>query len=102
MCRSRRLLEIRDRLLARRAFGRLEHRRVRCDCEEVLRQPVVDLPRNTRALLRDCAPELRMADCPPGADHQHAVGDHAQEVPLRHVVAAEQRREQVVQRREQH
>ena len=62
----------------------------------------MDLARHTRALLRDCASELCEADRPPRSDEQHAEREHAQEVRLRDGVAADERREQVVERREEH
>ena len=63
LSRLRRLLQLRDRLLLRCAV--LEHRRVRRDGEEVLREPVVDLARDAGALFRDRAPELREANRAP-------------------------------------
>ena len=71
--------------------------RVRRDGEEVLREPVVDLARDARPLLRDRAPELGVADRPPDADEQDPVGEQPQEVALRDEVARERRREDVVQ-----
>ena len=62
----------------------------------------MDFPRDARALLGDGPTELREADRTPRADHEHAVRDHTEEVTLRDVVAAQQRREKVVQRGEQH
>ena len=60
---------------------------MRRDREEVLREPVVDLARDARALLRDGAAELGAADRAPDADEQHAVREQAQEVALRDVAA---------------
>src|SRR5947209_20437807 len=46
----------------------LEHRRVRRDREEILREPVVDVAGDPCPLLSDCAPELGGADRPPDSD----------------------------------
>ena len=70
---------------------------MRRDREQVLRQAVVDLARDARALLGDRAAELGEADRPPDAHEQDAVREHAQEVALRDVAAREQRREDVVE-----
>ena len=74
---------------------------MRRDREEVLGEPVVDLARDARPLVGDGAPELGGADRAPDADEQDAVREQAQEVALRDVVAREQRREDVVQLREE-
>ena len=78
MGRSGRLLQLGQRRLWIGAA--LEHRRVRRDGEEVLRQPVVDLARDPRPLLRDGAAELGKANCPPDADEQDRVGEETQVV----------------------
>ena len=75
---------------------------MRRDGEEVLREAVVDLPRDAGALLGDGAPELGELDRAPGADEDDDVGEHAQEVALRDERAREQRLEDEVQRREEH
>ena len=59
------------------------------------------ISRATRALLGDGAAELGEADRPPDAHEQDAVGEQAQEVALRDVAAREQRREDVVELREE-
>ncbi len=82
--------------------ARLEHRRVRRDGEEILRETVVDLARHACALLGDGAAELGEADRAPRADEDQRVREHAQEVALRDVGAREQRLEDEVQRREEH
>ena len=99
---GRRLLEARDRRVATRAVHVLEHRRVRRDGEEVLREAVADLARDACSLLGDRAAELGEPDRAPRADQEHAVCDQAQEIALRHEPAAQKRCEHVVQRREQH
>src|SRR5437016_578168 len=80
---GRGLLELRGHLIDCRAA--FEPACVRRDREEVLREPVVDLPRDPGTLLGDGAAELRGADRAPDADEQHAVGEHADEVALREV-----------------
>ena len=84
---GRRLLQPGQRL--RRVGAALEHARVRRDREQVLREAVVDLARDARALLGDGAAELGEADRPPDADEQDAVGEQAQEVALGDVAARE-------------
>ena len=59
----------------------LQHRRMRRDGEEVLRETVVDLARDPRAFLGDGAPELRVADRAPGAGEQQPVGEQPQASP---------------------
>ena len=93
-------LELRQR--RRRIGTRLEHARVRRDGEEVLRDAVVDLARDARALLRHRAAELGLEDRPPDPDHEYRVGQQRQEVGLRDLVAAEQGPEDQAQRREEH
>ena len=66
LCEQGSLLQARRDFLDRRA--RLEHRCVRRDGKEILREAVVDLARDARALLRDRAAELGEADRAPGAD----------------------------------
>ena len=56
--------------------------------------------RDARALVRDRAAELGLADRPPDADEQHAVRDDPQEVALEHEIARDDRREHEVQVRE--
>ena len=76
--RDRELLDAGDRLVG--DLSALEHARVRRECEEVLRETVVDVAGDASAFVGDRAPELGRADRPPDADEQHAEGDHAQEV----------------------
>ena len=97
---QRGLLQARHRFVDRRAV--LEHRRVRRDREEILREAVVDLARDACTLLGDSASELGELDRAPRADEDDDVREHAQEVALRHVRACEQRLEDEVQRGEQH
>ena len=70
--------------------------------EEVLREAVVNLARDARAFLGDGAPELSRADRAPDADEQHAVGQQPQEVALRDEGRPGKRREDEVDRREEH
>src|SRR5204862_3546343 len=88
-----------EHLVRRRA--RLEHARVGGHGEEVLREPVVDLPRHPRPLLRHRASELRRADGTPDADEENAVREDAQEVARRDRAVREERRDDIVQRREE-
>ena len=74
------LLQLRQRRLERRTG--LEHARMRGDGEEVLREAVVDLPRDPRALLGDRTAELGEADRPPDAHEQDSVGEQPEEVAL--------------------
>ena len=90
-----RLLEARQHLLELGAAG--EQARLRRDREQVLREPVVDLARDARALLGDGTPELGRPDRAPDADEQDRVGEQPQEVALRDVVARERRREDRVE-----
>jgi hypothetical protein len=62
----------------------------------------MDLARHAGALLGDGAPEFGAADRAPHADEQDAVGEQTQIVALRHVANADERREEEMQRREQH
>ena len=98
--RERGLLQARERLGL--VGARLEHRDVRRHREQVLREAVVDLPRDARALLGDRAAELGDADRPPDADDQHDVGEQPQEVALRDERRSGERRELEVERSEQH
>ena len=66
--RGRRALQAREDLLERRAG--LEHAHLRRDREQVLRETVVDLARDARALVRDRPAELGLGDRPPHADEQ--------------------------------
>jgi hypothetical protein len=75
---------------------------VRGDGEEVLGEAVVDLAGDARALLRDRASELREANGAPDAHEQDAEAQDAKEVPLRDGSAVDERREDVVQRCEEH
>src|SRR5919201_4713160 len=84
LSRGRGLLQLGERLCGIGAA--LEHRRVRGHGEEVLRQAVVDLPRDAGALLRDGAAELGETDRAPDADQQHRVRQQPQEVARRDVV----------------
>jgi hypothetical protein len=95
-----RFLQLRDRRLERSAL--LEHRGVRRDGEQVLRQPIVNLPRHARPLLGDRTAEDRKADRAPRTDEQEPVGEQSQEVGARHGTRREDGREDVVQRGEQH
>ena len=61
--------KLRRDLLDRRTG--LEHRGVRRDGEEILREAVVDLARHARSLLGDRAAELGEADRAPRADEDH-------------------------------
>ena len=63
----------------------LEHRGVRREREQVLREAVVDLPRDPCSLFGDGASELGVADRAPDADQQHAVGEQAQAVAERDI-----------------
>src|SRR5919198_737530 len=93
------LLQLRQRRFRRGAV--LEHARVRRDREQVLREPVVDLARHSGALLGDGAAEFGEADRAPDADEEDAVRQQPQEVALRDVAVRKQRREDVVQLREE-
>ena len=62
---------------------------MRRDGEEVLREPVVDLARETRALVGNGATELGGLDRAPDADAEDAVAEHAQEVAGRDLDVAE-------------
>ena len=97
---QRRLLQTRRDLLDRRAG--FEHGGVGRDCKEVLRETVVDLPRDACALLGHRAPELGESNRAPGADENQEVGEHPQEVALRDGGAREQRLEDEVERCEEH
>ena len=57
----------------------------------------MDVARDAGALLGDRAAELGLADRPPDADEQDAVGEQAEEVAREHVVARAARREHVVE-----
>ena len=46
----------------------------------------MDVAGDTRALLGNRAPELRLADRPPDADEEHGEGEKSEEVALEHVV----------------
>src|SRR5579872_4615575 len=96
----RRLLQPRRDLLERCA--RFEHRRVRRHGEQVLRETVVDLPRDARALFRDSAAKLCEADRAPRADEDERVREHPQEVALGHRRTGEERLEDEVERGEEH
>ena len=80
----------------------LEHRRVRRKGEQVLREPVVDLARESRTFIRHGTAELRRLDRTPHADAEHAVAEDTQEVAGRNLHVPQQRREHEMQRREQH
>ena len=82
--------------LVQRGAG-LEHADLRGEREQVLREAVVDLPRDARALLGDGAAELGLADRAPHADEQHDEREQPQEVALEHVLAGTGRREDVVE-----
>src|SRR5207244_11971525 len=94
------LLELRERLVLRSAL--LQHRRVSRDCEQVLRESVVNLARNTRALVRDGAAEFGVADRAPDAYEKKPIRQHAQKVTARDGRWRQDRSEHVMQRREQH
>ena len=70
--------------------------------EEILRETVVDLARDARALLCDGTSELGELNRAPGADENHDEREHAQEVALRDVRAREQRLEDEMKRGEEH
>ena len=72
--KPRLLFQLRERLFFRRAL--LQHRCVSGDCEEVLRQAVVDLACDARPLVGNRPAELRIADRTPDADEQKPVGEH--------------------------
>ena len=95
-----RLLQLGERFLLRCAL--LQHRRMRRDRKEVLRETVVNLPRDPRAFLCDGAPELREADRPPGAREEQAVREQPQRVAARDRPGGEHGREDVVERSEEH
>src|SRR5439155_8700299 len=97
--RCGRILELRQDCRERAAA--LEPARVRRDGTQVLREPVVDLARDPGALLGDRAAELGEADRAPDADQQHAVREQAEEVALRDVARGKERREDVVELREE-
>src|SRR5205807_2866860 len=94
LCRSGRLLQLRNDLLDRGSV--LQPARVRRDGEEVLREPVVDLPRHACALVGDGPAELRRANGAPHADEQDRVAEHAAEVATRETARGEWR-EQVAE-----
>ena len=93
------LLQARKDLVLGRA--RLEHAGVGGHGEEVLRQPVVDLSRHARPLLRHRATELRRADRTPDADEENTVREDPKEVAGRDRAVREERRDDIVQRREE-
>ena len=72
----------------------------RRDREEVLRETVVDVPRDARPLVRDGAPELCVADRSPDADDEDPVRENVEEVALEQEVARQDRGEDEVQVRE--
>ena len=61
----------------------------------------MDVARDAGPLFRHCAPELGGADRAPGADEDDRVGEHAQEVALRHPAACDERLEHELQRCEE-
>ena len=60
----------------------------------------MDLARDPRALLGDCAAELGLTDRSPHACEEHGEGEEAEEVARKHVLAGAQRCEHVVEIRE--
>ena len=74
---------------------------MRRDREQVLRQPVVDLPSDTGPLFCNRSAELGEADGPPHTGEQDTVGKETQEVALRHVLVGDDGREDVVELREE-
>ena len=93
--RDGRALEPGEHFLERRV--RLEHAHLGRDREQVLGEPVVDLARDARSLVRDRAAELRLADRPPDADDEDPVREDAQEVALEDEVARHDGRQDEVQ-----
>jgi hypothetical protein len=80
----------------------LEHAHVRQDREQVLRKAVVDVARDSCALIGHGAAELRGANCSPHARHQKCIGRQRQEVALRDVRSCEVRRQDLMQLGEEH
>ena len=62
---------------------------MRGEREQVLREAVVDVASDPRALVGHGTPELRLADRPPDPDEQHAVREQAQDVAGKDVAARE-------------